>query len=133
MHVFTRDDIVKIRVQLEPTRESIALDVKRIRLYFFYDIDVALVALEVACKDISLPDAVELMDRFGRPYPPAWEAAMPDSLVSKLGGKLQGAHTPYAVEFMAADGEILATSDYQDQRKYLELVRGERQTPLAAH
>ena len=129
LHIFTRDDIAAIRVQLEPAGDSIALEVKRTRLYFFYDIDVALVALEVACKDIALSDAVELMDRFGRPYPPAWEAARPDFVL----GKPQGTHTPSAVEFIAADGKVLATSDYGDQRKYLELVRGERQTPLAAH
>ena len=145
LHIFTRDDIAQVRVQLHPNQERITLDVQRLRLYFFYDIDVAVVAFELSCKDISLPDAVELMDRFGRPYPPAWDAAKQDAGVgAQQGAKLsaqqgarlsaqQGAHSPYAVDFVGADGAILVSSDYGDQQKYLELVRGERQTPLALH
>lgn len=125
LHIFTRDDVAEVRVQLHPDLEKIILDVRRARLYFFYDIDVALVAFEVSCADIELSNAVELMDRFGRPYPPAWEMA---------GGKVrQGGHSPYAVDFIAHNGAVLASSDYNDQRKYIGLVRDERQTPIAAH
>ena len=129
LHIFTRDDIAKVRVQLHPEQERISLDVLRTRLYFFYDIDIALVALEVACTDIALADAVELMDRFGRPYPPAWD------LASGTAANIvrQGAHSPHAVDFIGHDGGVLVSSDYSDQEKYIELVRGERQTPLASH
>ncbi len=121
LHIFTRDDIASVRVQLQAEREFISLRVDRVRLYFFYDIDVALVAFEVAAQDLALEDAVEIMDRLGRPYPPAWE---PNG---------QGAHCPHRVEMLAADGRVLSESDYGDYRKFLELVRQGRQTPLARH
>lgn len=121
LHIFTRDDIASVRVQLKPKRPVITLRVERVRLYFFYDIDVALVAFEVAGNDLALEDVVEMMDRFGRPYPPSWES----------GG--QGSHSPHHVELLGVDGQILAQSDYGDHHKYLELVRQGRQTPLATH
>ena len=71
LHIFKRDDIREIHVRLRPDDVPLVLDVMRLRLYFFYDIDIALVALEVAGKDIALDAAIELMDRLGRPYPPA--------------------------------------------------------------
>ncbi len=121
LHIFTREDIARIRVQLQPEREFISLRVDRVRLYFFYDIDVALVAFEVAASDLPLEDAIEIMDRLGRPYPPSWES------------NGQGSHCPHRVEMLAADGSVLAQSDYGDYRKFLELVRQGRQTPLATH
>jgi CorA-like Mg2+ transporter protein len=126
LHIFKRDDVREIHVRLRPDDVPLVLDVMRLRLYFFYDIDVALVALEVAGKDIALDAAIELMDRLGRPYPPAWD-------VAKEGSPVQGAHSPLDVKFIGEDHAVLATSDYQDQGKFLDLVRGERQTPLASH
>jgi CorA-like Mg2+ transporter protein len=126
LHIFKRDDVREIHVRLRPDDMPLVLDVMRLRLYFFYDIDIALVALEVAGKDIALDAAIELMDRLGRPYPPAWD-------VAKAGGLVQGAHSPLEVKFIGENHTVLATSDYQDQSKFLNLVRGERQTPLASH
>jgi hypothetical protein len=121
LHIFTRDDIAELRIQLRPERDFISLRVDRVRLYFFYDIDVALVAFEVVGHELLLEDAVEIMDRLGRPYPPSWEP----------GG--QGSHCPHRVELLGAGGQIVAQSDYGDYGKYLELVRQGRQTPLATH
>lgn len=126
LHIFKRDDVRELHVRLRPDDVPLVLDVMRLRLYFFYDIDVALVALEVAGKDIALDAAVELMDRLGRPYPPAWDGG-------KNGLPVQGAHSPLEVKFIGENKTVLATSDYEDQGKFLNLVRGERQTPLAAH
>jgi hypothetical protein len=125
LHVFTRDDIKKMRVQLKPDSTPITLDVLRMRLYFFYDIDVALVAIEVAGSEIPLDNAVDLLDRLGRPYPPTWETSKE--------GKVQGSHCPYLVEIFGEDDKLLVTSDYDDQAKYLSIVRDRRQTPLALH
>ncbi|NJR71994.1 MAG: hypothetical protein HC782_02465 [Gammaproteobacteria bacterium] len=72
LHAFQRDDIASVEINLLATSPAIKLDVLRARLYFFYDVDVAVAVLEVAGKDIALADAVEIMDRFGRPYAPAW-------------------------------------------------------------
>ena len=125
LHTFQRHDLKEVRVQTEAGAEVISMQVRRARLYFFYDIDVALAVLEVAGKNIPLETAVEIMDRFGRPYPPAWE---PNG---------RGAHCLHSMEFWGQDAAgapmLLSKSDYEDREKYLDLVRNQRQTPLSLH
>ena len=94
LHTFTRDDIARVEVALTAESKLITLDVLRTRIYFFYDIDVAVAVLEVAGKNIALADAVEIMDRFGRPYAPAWVG--PD----------QGAHCPHRVYLVSLERTI---------------------------
>ncbi|MFM7461016.1 MAG: CorA family divalent cation transporter [Burkholderiales bacterium] len=121
LYAFTREDIAKVEVELVKGSDAFHLDVLRARLYFFYDIDVAVAVLEVAGTDIPLAQAVELMDRFGRPYAPAGESSD------------RGAHCPYRVAFRGHDGALLSQSDYGDRDKFIDLVRSERQTPLSMH
>ncbi len=121
LHVFHRHDIKQAQIRLRPGDDAITLDVLRVRMYFFYDIDVALLVFEVAGNDLPLPDVVDIMDRFGRPYPPAWDASM------------HGAHSPEQVTFLGDGGAVLATSDYGDQSRYLSLVQNSRQTPISKH
>ena len=125
LHAFQRHDIKNVCLQIAGDAPVISLDVQRARLYFFYDIDIALAVLEVSGENIPLDTAVEIIDRFGRPYPPAWE---PDG---------QGAHCLHSVEFWGTDAAgvpaLLSKSDYGDREKYLELVRNQRQTPLSLH
>ena len=121
LHVFNRRDIKQALIQLRPGESVLTLDVLRTRLYFFYDIDVALLVFEVAGNDLPLHDVVDIMDRLGRPYPPAWDAAM------------HGAHSPEKVTFLGEGGAVLAESDYGDRAKYVNLVRNTRQTPISKH
>ena len=121
LYAFTRNDINHVEINLTAGSAAIKLDVLRARLYFFYDVDVAVAILEVAGKDIALADAIEIMDRFGRPYAPAWDIAT------------QGAHCPHRVAFFGQDGALLSQSDYGDREKFIDLVRAERQTPLSMH
>jgi hypothetical protein len=121
LYAFRRDDIASVEIQLNKGDPTITLTVERARLYFFYDVDVAIAAIEVAGTDIPLRDAIEMMDRFGRPYPPAWDA---DS---------QGAHCPHRVSFFGHEHQLLSQSDYNDREKFLDLVRAGRQTPLSLH
>ena len=74
LHIFRRDDIARARVILREGQPAVDLEVARLRLIFFYDVDIALLALEVHGRDVPLADAIEIMDRFGRPYPPSWES-----------------------------------------------------------
>ncbi len=120
LHVFRRDDIATARVELD-SGDKLDLYVERARLYFFYDIDVALAVLDVSARDVPLAAAVELMDRFGRPYPPGWAGAE------------TAAHCLKSVELLGADGAQLSRSDYGDREKYVGLVRDQRQTPLSRH
>jgi hypothetical protein len=121
LHVFRRDDIATARVRLRADDPPIDLAVARTRLVFFYDQDVALLALEVVARDLPLADAIEVMDRFGRPYPPYWEDSG------------QGAHCTAEVQFLDAAGALLSASDFGDRDKYVGLVRDIKQTPLSAH
>jgi hypothetical protein len=121
LHMFRRDDIATARVRLRAQDEPIDLAVARTRLVFFYDQDVAILALEVVARDLPLEDAIELMDRFGRPYPPYWEDAG------------QGAHCTFQVQFLDGGGRLLSASDYGDRDKYVGLVRDIKQTPLSLH
>jgi hypothetical protein len=121
LHIFTRSDIAKVRITLRAGCKPIDFDVHRVRLTFFYDVDIALFALEIGANDLPLADAVETMDRFGRPYPPYWV------------GDEQGAHCTNEVQFIGRDGELIAASDYNDREKYVSLVRDIKQTPLSIH
>lgn len=121
LHVFRRDDIATARVTLRAGDAPIDLQVARVRLVFFYDQDVAILALEVAARDLPLADAIELLDRFGRPYPPYWD---------EVG---EGAHCTHEVQFLDAAGALLSASDFGQRDKYVDLVRRIKQTPLSAH
>jgi hypothetical protein len=121
LHMFRRDDIATARVRLRTEDAPIDLGVARVRLVFFYDQDVALLALELKAQDIALEDAIEIIDRFGRPYPPYWEETK------------QGAHCTSEVQFLDAGGALLSASDFGDRDKYVGLVRDIKQTPLSAH
>src|SRR5258706_2779588 len=100
LHVFKRDDIAKVHVRLREDSMPLEFDVARLRLIFFYDVDIAVLAFEVQARDLPLADAVEMMDRFGRPYPPSWES------------DCQAAHCTFGVELLDAQGRLVSTSDY---------------------
>jgi hypothetical protein len=119
--IFRRDDIARVRVTLRQGCEAIDFAVARLRLVFFYDVDIALLALEIVGRDVPLADAVEVMDRFGRPYPPSWDDPG------------QAAHCTHQVQFLDAQGRLVTASDYGDREKYISLVREIKQTPLSLH
>lgn len=119
--VMRRSDIAKVRVTLDPGSEPVVLDVAHVDLYFFFDIDVALLALEVSVNNLPFEVVQEVLFRFGRAYPAYWEA---DG---------RGGHCPHRVEWLAADGRVLATSDYEKKEKYLGFVCQHRAPAVAAH
>jgi hypothetical protein len=121
LHMFKRDDIAAVHIRLREDTAPIEFSVERLRLIFFYDVDIAIVAFEIAARNVALADAIETMDRFGRPYPPSWE------------GATQAAHCTWQVEFLDRNGRLLSASDYGDREKYLSLVRDIKQTPLSLH
>ena len=119
--VFRRDDISRARVRLSRDGTPIEFDVARMRLMFFYDVDIALFAIEIVGRDVPLEAAVETIDRFGRPYPPSW------------GNEGQAAHCTWQIEFLDAQGRLVTASDYGDREKYIGLVKDIKQTPLSLH
>ncbi|RYF64800.1 MAG: hypothetical protein EOO22_23760, partial [Comamonadaceae bacterium] len=121
MRIFRRHDIASVRVVARPGDAPLTLDVIHCDLYFFFDIDVVLLNLEVGVNNLSLVDAQELLYRFGRAYPAGWDAAG-DAL-----------HCMHSVEWLAADGSVLASSDAQQRESFLSHVAQHRAPRIAAH
>ncbi len=74
MRVFRRRDIKAVRVVARPDDAPLRLDIVHVDLYFFFDIDVVLLNLEVSADNLQLAQAQELLFRFGRAYPAGWDA-----------------------------------------------------------
>jgi hypothetical protein len=66
MRVFRRRDLSALRVVTRPGEAPIMLNVVHVDLYFFFDVDVVILNVEVSSDDLSLTQAQELMYRFGR-------------------------------------------------------------------
>src|SRR5690606_16819386 len=122
IRVMRRTDIAAARVTLDKGDQPIALSIAHVDLYFFYDIDIAILALEVCADDITLTKAQSLMFRFGRAYPAYW--AQPDG---------RAGHCPWKVEWLDGDGQVLAASDYENREKFLSFVCRHRAPTTAAH
>ncbi|MBI3146269.1 MAG: hypothetical protein HYZ18_13645 [Pseudogulbenkiania sp.] len=121
MRVFRRHDIAAVRLTPEPGGAPLTLQVARVDLHFFFDIDVVQLAVEVAADDLTLFQAQDTLYRFGRAYPAGWDEAG------------QGVHCLHRVEWLAADGGTLAVSDFEKRDKYLSFVGRHRAPCIAAH
>jgi hypothetical protein len=121
IRVFRRHDVARARVLLGNGRPSFEVDVVHIDLYFFYDIDVAILAVELHAEDLPLCQVQDALFRLGRTYPSSWNA---DGTA---------AHCPERVDWLAADGTVLATSDYEKRETYLEFVCRQRTPWTASH
>ncbi|WP_448189019.1 CorA family divalent cation transporter [Azospirillum sp. sgz301742] len=120
IRVFRRRDVASARITLS---DGVPLDVEVIHmdLYFFHDVDVAILAVEIAAEDVELSRVLDLMYRFGRTYPSFWNADGSAGQCCKR------------VEWLAADGTVLASSDTDDKAKYLAFVCKNRAPYIAAH
>ena len=121
MRVFRRHDVAQARVTLRAGTEPLLLEVARAELFFFYDIDQAILAVEIVGRDLTLEQTHELLFRFGRAYPKAWDA---DG---------NGAHCCAQIALLAANGAVLATSDYERKAEYLGHVCAHRTPRIASH
>ena len=122
IRVFRRCDVAKMRVTFPgPHASPVTLTVAHVDLYFFYDIDVAILVVEVHADDLPLPQAQNALFRLGRCYPTYWE---PDG---------HGGHCPKQVEWLSSDGRVLAVSDYENREKYLSFVCRYRSPSIASH
>src|SRR5215510_239901 len=110
MHVFRRDDVRAVRVQPRVGSTAYTLEVVHVDLYFFDDVDIVLLNVEVAGDNLDLRETQEILYRFGRGYPSGWDAAG------------QPLHTMAGVDWLDAEGRVLASSDAQERESYLEFV-----------
>jgi hypothetical protein len=121
MRVFRRRDIAALRLVAQPGDAPITLTVVHVDLYFFYDVDVVILNVEVSADDLTLPQAQELLYRFGRAYPAGWDA------------KGRGLHCLDSLEWLGADGRVLARSDAQQRDVFLSHVCEHRAPRVATH
>jgi len=121
MRVYRREDVSAIRVTLSAGAQAVMLSVAHIDLHFFYDIDVVLLNVEVHADNLPLQTAQALLYSLGRAYPGSWDE------------QGQGLHCPHRVEWLGAQGEVLAMSDYEQREKYLSFACHNRAANIASH
>jgi hypothetical protein len=121
MRVFRRRDIAAVRVVPRPGDAPITLQVVHVDLYFFFGVDIVLLNVEVAADELPLALAQELMYRFGRAYPGGW------------GADGQALHCLAEVQWLAADGSVLSSSDAQAKDAFLAHVAEHRAPRTSAH
>jgi hypothetical protein len=121
MHVFRRDDVRAVRVLPRAGAAPVVLDVVHVDLYFFDDLDIVLLNVEVATDDLTLTQTQEILYRFGRGYPAGWDAAG------------QPLHAMAGVDWLDAQGRVLASSDAQSREVFLAYVGEHRAPRIATH
>lgn len=121
MHVFRRKDIAKLRLTLRKGQEPVELHIVHLDLYFFHDLDLVQLNLEVRGSDLPLAKVRDILFRFGRAYPSGWEE----------GG--EGLHNVYLAEWIDNDDQVIARSDTDRRKKYLEYVSQHRSPCISEH
>ena len=121
MRVFRRRDISAVRVVVRAGDAPVTLQVVHVDLYFFYGVDIVLLNLEVAADELPLAQAQELMYRFGRAYPAGWDA------------QGQAVNCVAELEWLAADGSVLARSDAHQREAFLAHVAAHRAPRISSH
>jgi hypothetical protein len=121
IHVLRRTDVTRARLMYPGETDPLILDVLHVDLYFFFDIDVIILVVELAGDELPLARAQETLYRLGRAYPTHWAS---DS---------HGGHCLTRAEWLAADGSVLAVSDYEKREKFLVHVGRHRAPAIAAH
>ena len=121
IRIFRRNDVAKVRMTYPHVAEPLTLALAHVDLYFFYDIDVVILVLELVARDLDLGRVQDTLFRFGRAYPTYWEES---------GG---GGHCLERVEWLGTDDTVLAVSDYEQRQDYLAFVGRARAPRFASH
>ena len=121
MKVLRRNDVASLRLRSRPGEPQLCLDVIHIDLYFFFDVDVVLLNVELAASDLELRQAQDLLYRLGRAYPSGWDA--------------QGLplHTLAEAEWLGHEGQVLSASDAGQRERFIAHVAEHRAPRLSAH
>ncbi len=119
--IFRRSGVSALRLVLREDDEPVTLGVEHIELWFFDDINVAFLKLELSAHDLPYAVACDLLYRFGRAYPTGWDNAG------------HGKHNAHRAEWLSPTGEVLAQSDSANQEKFLSYTRKHRSPGISAH
>ena len=121
MRVFRRSDISAVRLVTRPGEPPLLLSIVHVDLYFFYDVDVVLLNIELSADNLPLARAQDLLYRFGRGYPAGWDA------------QGRALHCMASVEWLGANGEVLAGSDSHQRDAFLAHVCEHRAPRISSH
>ncbi len=121
LHVFRRQDVARLRITLRRDQEPLLLEVVHLDLYFFHDLDLVLLNLEVKAGEMPLAVARDLLFRFGRAYPSGWDE------------EGEGLHNSHLAEWLGADGTVLARSDAGRRDKFMSYVCAHRSPCISEH
>lgn len=121
LKVLRRDDIAQLRLRTRADQRQILLDVVHVDLYFFDDVDVVLLNVELCGADLGLGEAQELLYRLGRAYPSGWDE------------QGQPMHTLAEAEWLDREQRVLARSNTTEKALFLGHVQTHRTPRLAAH
>src|SRR5437899_1573421 len=121
IRTFRHRHLARVRITPRSGAATLEFEVAHADLYFFHDLDVAILNVEIFADGLSLELALETLDGFRRAYPTHWE---------RTG---EPARCPARVEFLGHDGGVLAASDYEQRDAYLSYVCRHRTPRVAVH
>ncbi|QLI83337.1 hypothetical protein HZU75_16740 [Chitinibacter fontanus] len=120
LHVFRRTDISTVLMMFKDGAVH-HFKVAHIDLYFFYDVDVVILAFEIVGENLPLKRVQDALFRFGRAFPAQWDE---DSTAANCLRK---------VAWLNASGEVISESDYEDRAGYLAHLGQYRAPRMASH
>jgi hypothetical protein len=120
MRVFRRSDIKQARLTFADG-ELLTLHVQHIDLYFYYDVDVAMLAFEYYADDVPLVRVQDIGYRFGRVFPARWDqSGVADQCMRN-------------VEWLGEDGAVLMDSDFGQRQAFLSHTCQHREARVGRH
>ncbi len=119
--IFRRRGISALRLELHEGDTPVTLTVEHIELWFFDDVNVAFLKVELSTADLPFSIVCDLLYRFGRAYPTGWD------------NDGHGKHNVHRAEWLSPDGTVLAMSDSANQEKFLSYTRKHRSPGICAH
>jgi len=121
MRVFRRTDVKALRITIGQGDTPVLLSVAHVDLYFFLELELVLLNVEVHADDVPFNVALELLYRFGRAYPSGWDDAG------------RGLHNVHHAEWLDEAGKVLVGSDSDDRDRYLSFVCRNRAPCVGLH
>jgi hypothetical protein len=119
--IFRRRDVDALRLELREGEVPVTLVVEQIELWFFDDINVAFLKVELSGANLPFVKVCDLLYRFGRTYPTSWDE------------EGNGKNNIHRAEWLSADGAVLVASDSNSQEKFLSYTRAHRSPGISAH
>jgi hypothetical protein len=121
IRIFRRHDVAKVRMTFKEGDEALNFEIVHLDLYFFYDIDVVILVVEICADDLELRQVQDTLYRFGRAYPPYWD------------DDGSGGHCLKRARVAGGGRSVLSASDYEKRSKYLSFVSRFRAPCISSH